>query len=392
MTDVSAGEVRDKGPLLLLSQRFAAWLAAADVCLALTTYQAGRLFFIGRKDDGGMRAHERIIEQCQGLWTDGQTLWTSALYMLWRFENVLAAGETTPQGAERKFVPREGRVTGRTDIHDIGMGEIDGGRAPVFVNTLFSCLATVSDRASFRPLWRPKFISALAPEDRCHLNGLAMDGARPAFVSAVSRSDVADGWRERRQDGGVVIDVASGLSMPHSPRLYDGKLWLLNSGTGEFGTVDRASGAFTPVAFCPGYARGLAFAGHHAVIGLSRPRRNRTFEGLALDERLSAKDAVARCGLQVVDIDPATRSSGCATSTRSRSSTTWRSFPACGRRRRSVSAPTTSSARSFPADARAHGAQERLVALSELVWMWPARVTRPRPLLRLDVDAGNRGC
>ena len=107
---------------------FAAWLAAADVCLALTTYQAGRLFFIGRKDDGGIRAHERIIEQCQGLWTDGQTLWTSALYMLWRFENVLAHGETTPQGAERKFVPREGRVTGRTDIHDIGMGEIDGAR------------------------------------------------------------------------------------------------------------------------------------------------------------------------------------------------------------------------------------------------------------------------
>ena len=106
MTDSSTAEVRDKGPLLLLSQRFAAWLAAADVCLALTTYQAGRLFFIGRKDDGGIRAHERIIEQCQGLWTDGQTLWTSALYMLWRFENVLAAGETTPQGAERKFVPR----------------------------------------------------------------------------------------------------------------------------------------------------------------------------------------------------------------------------------------------------------------------------------------------
>ena len=358
MTDSSTAEVRDKRPLLLLSQRFAAWLAAADVCLALTTYQAGRLFFIGRKADGGIRAHERIIEQCQGLWTDGQTLWTSALYMLWRFENVLAAGETTPQGADRKFVPREGRVTGRIDIHDIGMGEIDGVRAPVFVNTLFSCLATVSDRASFRPLWRPKFISALAPEDRCHLNGLAMDGARPAYVSAVSRSDVADGWRERRQDGGVVIDVASGeivasgLSMPHSPRLYDGRLWLLNSGTGEFGTVDRDERRVHAGRFCPGYARGLAFVGRHAVIGLSRPRRNRTFEGLALDERLAAKDAVARCGLQVVDIDTGNASSGCATSTRSRSSTTSRSSPACGRRRRSASAPTISSGRSFPADAR----------------------------------------
>ena len=147
------------------------------------------------------------------------------------------------------------------------------------------------------------------PEDRCHLNGLAMDGARPAFVTAVSRSDVADGWRERRRDGGVVIDVATneivacGLSMPHSPRLYNGRLWLLNSGTGEFGTVDPANGVFTPVLFCPGYARGLAFIGRHAVIGLSKPRHNQTFAGLALDDRLRAKDATARCGLLVVDID-----------------------------------------------------------------------------------------
>lgn len=294
---------------LMLSQRFSDWLGTADASLALTTYQAGRLFFIGRKPDGGIRAHERLIEQCQGLWTDGQSLWTSGLYMLWRFENVLQPGETTPAGADRKFVPREGRVTGRIDIHDIAMGEVDGARRPVFVNTLYGCLATVSDTASFRPLWQPRFLTALAPEDRCHLNGLAMDNARPAFVTAVSRSDVADGWRERRRDGGVVIDVASneivasGLSMPHSPRLHDDKLWLLNSGTGEFGIVDPANGAFTPVCFCPGYARGLAFAGRHALIGLSKPRRNKTFDGLALDERLQAKDATARCGVLVVNID-----------------------------------------------------------------------------------------
>ena len=298
-----------KQPLLLLSPRFSDWLAAAGASLALTTYQAGRLFFIGRKPDGAVRAHERIIEQCQGLWTDGQTLWTSSLFMLWRFENVLRAAETTPLGADRKFVPREGRVTGRTDIHDIGMGEIDGARQPIFVNTLYGCLATTSNNASFRPLWQPKFLTALVPEDRCHLNGLAMEGARPAYVTAVSRSDAADGWRERRQDGGIVIDVASGeivmsgLSMPHSPRLYDGKLWLLNSGTGEFGVIDPATGKFTPVCFCPGYARGLAFIGRHAVIGLSRPRRNKTFEGLALERNLSDKDAAARCGLLIVDID-----------------------------------------------------------------------------------------
>lgn len=299
----------DRGPILLLSPTFGDWLEANGCSLGLTTYQAGRLFLIGRKADGAVRAHERLLEQCQGLWTDGQTLWTSSMHALWRFENELADGQVTAAGVDRRFVPREGRVTGRIDCHDIGMTEIDGRRTPVFVNTQFNCLSTLSETHSFKPYWMPPFVSALTAEDRCHLNGLAMDGARPAYVSAVSRSDVQDGWRERRRDGGVIVDVASGeivargLSMPHSPRLYDGRLWVLNSGEGEFGTIDPATGAFTAVAFCPGYARGLAFIGRHAVIGLSRPRHNQTFEGLALGDRLEAKDASARCGLVIVDID-----------------------------------------------------------------------------------------
>ncbi len=304
-----AAPAADPGAMLLGSPALAEWLARENVSLAFTTYQAGRLFMIGRKPGGAMRAHERHVDHCQGLWTDGQTLWTSAKTVLWRFRNDLPAGQVMESGADRRFVPREGRVTGAVDIHDIAIGDVGGGRlGPIFVNTAFNCLATRSAAASFRTLWTPPFISALAREDRCHLNGLAMDGARPAFVTAVSRSDVADGWRDRRRDGGVIVDVASGeivasgLSMPHSPRLHGGRLWVLNSGRGEFGTVDLESGKFTAVAFCPGYARGLAFTGDYAVIGLSRPRRNKTFEGLELDERLAAKDAEPRCGLIVVDL------------------------------------------------------------------------------------------
>jgi uncharacterized protein (TIGR03032 family) len=90
--------------------------------------------------------------------------------------------------------------------------------------------------------------------------------------------------------------------MPHSPRLYRDRLWLLNSGTGEFGTVDLDSGAFEPVAFCPGYMRGLGFTGDYAVVGLSKPRDNKTFTGLALDGRLADKNAEAQCALQVIDL------------------------------------------------------------------------------------------
>lgn len=303
-----------RGPVLLLSQGFSGWLDANDCSVALTTYQAGRLFMIGRKADGSVRAHERLIEQCQGLWTDGQSLWTSGLYALWRFENDLEPGAVTSSGVDRVFMPREGRVTGQIDVHDIAMGDpaqFGGppGPAPIFVSTAFNCLATPDDHASFRPLWRPPFISRMIGEDRCHLNGMAMDNGRVAYVSAVSRSDVADGWRERRRDGGVVLDVATGeavatgLSMPHSPRVYDGRLWVLNSGLGELTVIDPKDGTMTAVAFCPGYARGLAFVGRYAVVGLSRPRRNQTFEGLALDDRLAAKDTAPRSGLLVIDID-----------------------------------------------------------------------------------------
>ena len=178
----------------------------------------------------------------------------------------------------------------------------------IFVNTLFSCLATVSEKYSFIPLWQPPFISKLAAEDRCHLNGLALRDGLPRYVTAVSQSDVADGWRDRRPDGGCVIDISSneiilsGLSMPHSPRWYRDKLWLLNSGTGEFGYADIERGVFEPVAFCPGYMRGCAFSGDFAIVGLSKPRHNKTFSGLSLDDNLRAKDAEPRCGLVVIDL------------------------------------------------------------------------------------------
>ena len=206
-----------------------------------------------------------------------------------RFNNTLGAGQDA----------------GDIDVHDLALGA-DG--KPVFINTLFSCLATVSDTHSFKPLWQPSFISDLQPEDRCHLNGLAMKDGAPAYVTAISTTNVNEGWREHRQSGGVVIDIESneivgdGFSMPHSPRWHNGKLWLANSGTGEFGWVDLASGKFEPVVFCPGYIRGAAFHGNFAILGLSRPRDNKTFNGLALDERLEKEQIAARSGLVVVDL------------------------------------------------------------------------------------------
>lgn len=208
------------------------------------------------------------------------------------------------RGYDAAYIPRAAFTTGHVDTHDVGV-EADG--RVVFVNTSFGCLATVSQTASFKVVWQPPFLSELVNEDRCHLNGLAIRDGRAAYVTAVSESDVADGWRDRRRDGGVVVDVrrneviARGLSMPHSPRWHDGRLWVLNSGRGEFGYIDLTSGRFEPVAFCPGYLRGLTFAGNYAVVTLSKPRHH-TFQGLELDARLSSRHADAQCGLQIIDL------------------------------------------------------------------------------------------
>ena len=208
------------------------------------------------------------------------------------------------RGYDFAYIPRVGYTTGHIDVHDMGL---DADGRLIFVNTMFGCLATFSERANFKPLWRPPFLSALVPEDRCHLNGLAMRDGRPAFVTVVSRSDVADGWRDKRHDGGCVLDVASGeavctgLSMPHAPRWYRDRLWVLNSGTGEFGQVDLASGRFEPIAFCPGYLRGLTFHGDYAIATLSKPR-HLTFQGLELNDRLTQKSAEPQCGLQIIDL------------------------------------------------------------------------------------------
>ena len=285
------------------SRQFVSWLHEMNTSLIFTTYQTGKVFMIGLQESGRLSIFERTFNRCMGLGQTENGFYMSSLYQLWRFENLLQEGQAI-EGFDRAYLPINGHTTGDLDIHDVAV-HMDG--RVIFVNTLFSCLATLGETESFVPLWQPPFISKLAAEDRCHLNGLAMEHGKPKYVTAVAETDVADGWRDKRRDGGVVIDVTTneiisrGLSMPHSPRIHDGQLWLLNSGTGEIGTVDRASGAFEAVAFCPGYLRGLSFIGPYAVVGLSKPRENKTFSGLPLDEALSSRNAEAQCALYVID-------------------------------------------------------------------------------------------
>jgi uncharacterized protein (TIGR03032 family) len=175
----------------------------------------------------------------------------------------------------------------------------------IFVNTLFSCLAKRSGTYNFEPIWRPSFVTKYIPGDCCHLNGLAIRDGRPRYVTALGETDEPGGWRVNKKDGGVLIDldsneiIARGLAMPHSPRWYNGKLWLLHSGTGGFGTIDPATGKYESIVELPGFTRGLSFRGPLAFIGLSQVRETAVFGGIPIAERALAERT---CGVWVVNM------------------------------------------------------------------------------------------
>jgi uncharacterized protein (TIGR03032 family) len=285
------------------SRGFAEWLLSNRCSIAFTSYQTGELFLIGVLPDGRVSFHQRHFVRAMGMHTESQRIYLATLNQVWRLENVLRTGEYANERFDRLFVPRNAQVTGDIDIHELGVET--SGRV-VFVNTLYSCLAAFSRADSFTPLWKPKFISKLAAEDRCHLNGLAMENGKARYVSAVCRSDSVNGWRDRRTSGGTIIDinddriVTEGLSMPHSPRLHRGHLWALDSGRGYLVRLDPVSGHSENIAFCPGFLRGLAFCGKFALVGLSLPRDG-SFAGLELDDELKKRDADAWAGLNIID-------------------------------------------------------------------------------------------
>jgi uncharacterized protein (TIGR03032 family) len=271
------------------------------ISLAVTTYQAGRLVFL-RADQGVLNTHFRSFPRPMGIAVRGGRLAVGTEVEIAEFHNMPAvAPRLEPRGKhDACFIPRTVHCTGDIGIHEMAWV----GDELLFVNTEFSCLCTRSDMYSFVPRWRPRFVTALAPEDRCHLNGLGVADGRVQYVTALGRTDSPGGWRDNKRDGGLLIDaernavVAEDLSMPHSPRCYDGKVWLLESGTGSIGTVDVESGRYEALAEFPGFTRGLAFWGPLAFVGLSEVRDSAIFSGFPLVERLEERT----CGVWVVDI------------------------------------------------------------------------------------------
>jgi uncharacterized protein (TIGR03032 family) len=300
------GPPADAGPSPLRSvhtTNFPAILDKLRSSLLVTTYQAGKLVIV-RSDGGVLNTHFRALNKPMGMAVSRGRLSIGTAVDVWEFRNVPAvAAKLEPKGKhDACFLPRAAHVTGDVQMHEMAYV----GDDLWFVNTRFSCLATHDPDHSFAPLWRPKFITQLAPNDRCHLNGLGLVDGRPRYVTALGETDTAGGWRENKKNGGILIDmdsneiVARGLSMPHSPRWHNGRLWLLESGTGSLGHVDLANGKYEPIVQLDGFTRGLEMVGNLAFVGLSQVRETAVFSGIPITERL--KETERTCGVWVVEI------------------------------------------------------------------------------------------
>ncbi|MGE0773201.1 MAG: TIGR03032 family protein [Cyclobacteriaceae bacterium] len=265
------------------SPSFSQLLHDLGCTLAITTYQAGKLIFISATDPDKLVQLPRSFEKPMGI-----AIRDNAMAIATRHEVVMLRNANRmakrypkqPNTYDALYLPRATYYTGELDIHDLHWSDDE----VLAVNTRFSCLSVINDDFNFTPVWQPAFITTLTPTDKCHLNGIAIDNGL-AYASALAKSDTDNGWRPVKATGGIIIDiraneiVTDGLPMPHSPRVYDGKLYVLLSATGELAVVDRNSGKCEPVKRFQGFVRGMDRIGDYVFIGVSKLRKTSTTFG-----------------------------------------------------------------------------------------------------------------
>jgi uncharacterized protein (TIGR03032 family) len=300
--DNSDAEVKKKDLSSVYTTNLASILKQFKISLAVSTYQSGKLILI-REDGNAVNTHFRSFNRPMGVAVKPNQISIGCFNSVINYYNIpaLIPKLDTPEKYDACYVPRRIQETGAIDIHEMAWGS---DNKLWFVNTKFSCLCTIDSEYSFRPEWRPGYISGLGPEDRCHLNGLGMKNGKPKFVTALGEVDGVGEWRKNKRNGGLLIDVETdkillrNLSMPHSPRWYDNKIWFLESGYGALSYFDTVALKKVEVARVPGFTRGIDFIGNLAFVGLSQVRETAVFEDFPLLEEVEERI----CGVYVVDI------------------------------------------------------------------------------------------
>ncbi|WP_235689724.1 TIGR03032 family protein [Fulvivirga lutea] len=271
--------------------------------VAISTYQTGKVVLFSAKDENQLIQLPRNFDKPMGL-----ALENGKLAIATRDELIITTNApgmarnypANPNTYDSLFIPRVTYHTGTLDLHDITYSN----KGLVGVNTLFSCLSTFDSDFSFKNFWKPHFITELKPEDRCHLNGLAIDKeGNPKYVTALGHGDQGREWKDKMLEGGILMDVESNsiigdkLPVPHSPRIYNDGLWMLLSATGEVVKVNVADGKYDVVTKLNGFVRGMDRIGDYLFVATSKLRPNSSL----FKEAPVAKNSVV-CGISVIYI------------------------------------------------------------------------------------------
>lgn len=256
-------------------------MSRLNCTLAITTYQAGKIVFISPKNESNLVQLPRTFPKPMGIALEeqGDKMALACKDEITVFKNSKALAFSyppKPKVYDSLYMPRSKYYVGPVDIHDLMWGD-DGLYA---VNTLFSCIAKIGEDYSFTPYWKPPFITEITPEDRCHLNGMAMVNGKPKFATAFCQGNTARSWRDVVTTDGILMDMESNevivpnIPMPHSPRIFNNELFLLLSATGEFVKIQINEGKYDVICNLNGFVRGMAHIEDYVFIAISKLREN----------------------------------------------------------------------------------------------------------------------
>lgn len=321
------------------SENFPGILKTLNISLAVTSYQAGRLIFIRTPDGEVIDTNFKAFPRPMGIHADEERLTIGTLTQVIDFRrndkllHQIQSGDLDESKLTRKvrdkrseeqqkrflevrkkeleqlrqadslYIPRASLTTGMINIHDIDWGD----EGLWVVNSTFSCLATLDPEHSFVPRWKPHFISELAPEDRCHLNGMTLKDGKPKYVTTFNKFNQRDSWHNSTEFDGTLMDVDNneilldGLCMPHSPRYHEGKVYFCDSGKGLICRYDPETGKREDLLKVQGYPRGMDFYGPIMFVGMSRLRAT----DIKRPAPISKEFEETFCGIRVINIETA---------------------------------------------------------------------------------------
>ncbi len=265
----------------ICTPHFTELLHKLECSIAISTYQASKLIFISSKNDEEIIQLPRHFDKLMGIAQNekGNKLALACRDKVQVFTNAPKLAEHYPKAPKKYdalFLPRLTYHTGALDIHDLSFGTEEKLFA---VNTLFSCLITLDNEYNFTPFWMPNWIDSIASEDFCHLNGMAMLDGQPKYVTAFNKGNTRQSWKKNMTQTGIVVDITTneiiceGLAMPHTPRIFEGKLYVLLSGTGELVCIDPIKKNYNVVAKLDGFVRGMDFVDDYLFIGINKIRK-----------------------------------------------------------------------------------------------------------------------